>query len=203
MRLAIVRGHRRSAQGARAINGDTEWQWAGWLGSRVMADALAAGHEARVFERPDGDSYGANLATLCAAIDSYAPDLVIELHFDAAPSGQPWSGSSAIHWPTSRAGRTWAVQLSAAVARAIGIRDRGARANAGQDGASRSWSRSRRDASGQLRPAGPVLYILRDVRAPSVILETHYGSHGPDHAAALVALESGALSRAIVDALHP
>jgi N-acetylmuramoyl-L-alanine amidase len=203
LRLAIVRGHRRSAQGARAVNGDTEWQWAGWLGSRIMAAALEAGHEARVFDRPDGPSYGENMAKLCADVDAWRPDLALELHFDAAPGGQPWSGSSAIHWPRDRASRTWAIQLAGACSRALVIRNRGSKTNEGVDGASRSWARSKRDADGTLRPAGPVLYFLRDIRAPSVILETHYGSHGPDHAAALVALESGALAAAIVDTLHP
>ncbi len=181
MRLAIVRGHRRSAQGAVAADGTTEWQWAGWLASRIMASAMEVGHVARVFERPDR-SYSLAMGELVGAVNAWRADLVLSLHFDAAPGGEPWSGTSALHWPGSRDGRTYAVQLSAACSRAIGIRDRGARARAV------SWS-------------GAPLYILRDTDAPAVILETHFGR--TDHVRAMAALTSGRLAPAIVAALPP
>lgn len=180
MRLAIVRGHRISAQGATAANGDTEWQWAGWLASWLAMDLQRADLAGRVFERPDGHDYRRNLHELTTAINAWRPDLVLAIHFDASPNGEPWSGSSALHWPGSREGRRWALRLSAAAAGAIGIPDRGARPQA------ESW-------------AGAPLYILRDTDAPAVLLETHFG--GVDHGAAVDAMESGALSRAIVDAL--
>ena len=192
MKLAIVRGHRKGSQGATAGDGVTEYAFAGWLAARIVADAV--GHECRVFERPDGPHYAHNMMGLVSEVNAWRPDLVLSLHFNASPNGEPWSGTSALHWPSDAQGKTWAVQLSGFVARAIGLRNRGAKA---QD---RSWSKARK-VDGELRPAGPVLYILRDTLAPTVLLETHFGSNPVDHAKAIQALESGALSRAIVDAL--
>ena len=196
MKLAIVRGHRKGSQGAVAADGTTEWQWAGWLGGRIMTRALELGHAAQVFERPNGSSYTRNLAELTAEVNAWRPTLVLSLHFDASPNGQPWSGSTGLYWPgedggkpVDRDGRTYAIQLAAACSRGIGIRDRGAR------GQAKSWN----DAW---------LFILRDTDAPAVILETHFGL--ADHVRAMAALtepapgtNAGKLADAIVRALPP
>jgi N-acetylmuramoyl-L-alanine amidase len=184
MRLAIVVGHSQSAQGAVAVDGVQEWAWQRVLAHQVEAAATEAGHEVQVFYRPCG-GYTRSMRALTAQVNRWAPDLVVSLHFNAfpeAPGQREVTGTMALHWPGSVAGRTWAVQLSAAVARAQGTRDRGARAQA------RSWS-------------GASLWLLRSTRAPAVILETHYGDAASDHAQATAARDSWATARAIVAAL--
>jgi len=181
MKLAIVVGHRKSAQGATAVDGVQEWSWNRPLADQIAAGATALGHDVRVFYRPDRSGYSKAMGELVSEVNAYAPDLVLSLHFDSS-TDTSFRGASALHWPGSKAGRMWAVQLSAAVARAAGIRSRGAIAQV------ESW-------------AGSPLYILRDTVAPAVIIESHFGSNAADHVKATAARDSGDLARAIVGVL--
>ena len=185
MRVAIVVGHAKSRQGAVAVDGVQEWAWQYPLAEQVVALANRRGHTAKLFTRPDNGTYGRAMRTLTKQINAWRADIVISLHFNAFPEPVGMAsvnGTLALHWPTSKQGRTYAVQLSAAVARAQGTRDKGAREQA------RSWS-------------GAVLYLLRDTMAPAVILETHYGDDATDHEKATRSRDSGLTARAIVDAL--
>lgn len=183
MRLAIVIGHSPGHGGAVAVDGVTEYDHHRHTAARVMARALEVGHTCRVFTRDDG-AYSTVMPRLVGEVNAWSPDLVISLHFDAATAEHKgeWDGTSALHWPGSRAGRMYAVQLSAAVARAQGTRDRGAIAR------DTSWS-------------GERLHILSDTRVPAVILETHFGDHAGDHRRATEARDQGETARAIVGAL--
>jgi len=184
VRLAIVVGHREHAQGATAVDGSREWAHHRVLADQIAAYATAAGHDVRVFLRPDIQGYAKPLAVLVGQVNAYMPELVIALHFDAAlvDFKGVWRGTSGRYWPGSKAGKMWAVQLSAAVSQAQGTRNRGAVAQA-------------------VSSSGKTLYVLRDTRAPAVIVETHFGDHPEDHRRALSARDSGATAQAIVGVL--
>lgn len=184
MDVAISVGHSKASPGAVAVDGIAEWHW-----HHPLANALAvelAGHnlEAEVFYRPELP-YSLAMHDLVQRINRAAPRVVLELHFNAfpeAPGQATVTGTMALYWPTSEMGHQLARKLSAATAQAQGTIDRGARAQA------LSW-------------AGAPLYILQNTRAPSVILETHYGDAACDHQRATAARDSGATARALAAAL--
>lgn len=184
MKVAVVVGHSEASQGAVSVSGEQEWSWQRPLASQLVTELGARDLEARVFYRPNG-GYTRSMRKLCDRINAYDPDLVVSLHFNAfpeAPGQAEVVGTMALHWPTSRQGKRWAVQLSAACARAQGTRDRGARQQA------KSWS-------------GATLWILALTRAPAVILETHYGDARSDHDKATATRDSGATASALADCI--
>ncbi len=197
MRIAIVRGHSQDLQGAVNKAGSSEWVWSGVLGEQLAHKLHAHNTVAHVFERPTSGTYKQRMLELTHRVNAWRPDVVVSLHFNMSPNGEPWEGSKALHWPSSRAGRMWAVQLSGAASRAIGNRDRGA------IGQAKSWARARQDESGQWLPDGEPLYILRDTVAPAVILEPYFGSSETDTRAATQARDSGALAQSLAVALTP
>jgi len=184
VRVALVVGHREHAQGATAVDGGQEWAFNRVLADQTAAAMTALGHDVRVFLRPDIAGYTTAMRRLIERVNGYEPDLVISMHYNAAPNPQKgqWHGTEALYWPSSRAGKMWATQLSGAVARAQGTYNRGPKAR------SESW-------------AGSPLLILRDTDAPAVIVETHFGDYASDHARALAARDSGATAQAIASVL--
>jgi N-acetylmuramoyl-L-alanine amidase len=190
MRVAIVVGHSADSQGARAVNDDTEFVWCGDLAGRLLSQLNERGIEARVFNRPTRGRLSARFAALCAEVNAYGPDLVLSLHFNAMPPehARLTRGTEVLYWRTSGRGKAWARRIGPPVAEAIGTRWRGV-------------------VPREISWAGVPLYILRDTRAPAVILETHFGSHAGepgqpgDHRLATEARDSGRLSAAIADAI--
>ena len=182
--VAVVVGHSRDKQGAVGSDGVREWRFHSDLAMQTAQELLAAGVAAQVFTRPNSGTYATRLARLVAAINTADPAVVVALHFNtaAATHSGEWSGTSALHWPTSQRGREIAADLSRAVAADLDIQDRGPIPQR------RTW-------------AGVPLYILRDTRAPAVLLETHYGDNIEDHAVASASLRSGGLAGALAVAL--
>lgn len=179
MRIAIAVGHSESHQGARDVDGVSEWAWHGIYADELVDALRCAGHDARRFQRPSG-GYTQAMQALTSEVNAWSPDAAIELHFDA---GDPtWQGSTALHWPGSIRGASLALRLAARVADAVGTRNRGPRPQRA------SWA----DA--------PLLW-LSALRCPSVILETHFGTSHADVAGAIVARDDGRLVRAIVEAV--
>src|SRR5690606_28623408 len=100
------------------------------------------------------------------------------------------------HWPGSARGLEAARRLSAAVAGAIGLRDRGAVAQA------RSWNGPATvGPDGVPVPGGPPLYLLQLTRAPAVIVESFFGSNERDTELATAARDDGRLPRAMAHAV--
>lgn len=185
MRVAIVVGHRQSSQGATAYDGTQEWTWCAQAAAFLGEAAMVAGHEQRVFLRPDLPGYTSAMRELTRAVNDWAPDVVLALHFNAAPASHKgqFHGTECLHWPGSEAGANVAWKVSAALSRAQGTRDRG--------GKGQSTSH-----------AGAPLYVLRDTDAPAIIIEHHFGDHAGDHDRATAARNSGASARAIIAALE-
>lgn len=176
-KIAIVVGHSQWSQGAKAVDGIQEWTW-----HKVLAEQLLEliGDKGRIFFRPKGH-YTKAMEQLVGEINTWHPDLVLSLHFNAMEGGT-FRGTLALHWPTSTKGEAWAAAISAAVAEAQGTQDKGARSQ------STSW-------------AGAPLYILRDTDAPAVILESHYGNNAEDHEAATTARDLGQTAEALAEVL--
>jgi N-acetylmuramoyl-L-alanine amidase len=185
--IALVVGHDESSRGAQLLDtGVREWGWCRELAASLQEQLQPRRLEPMVFLRdPAIRTYRGQLAELCGRVNGHPARVVLSLHFNAAPSSHRglWSGATALHWPSSTSGRRAAEVLSAAAAEAIGNRNRGAKPQA------ESW-------------AGSPLYILRDTRAPAVILEPFFGDHVEDATAATRARDSGRLALFLADAIE-
>lgn len=158
MRFAVVIGHRRDRQGARALSGVHEWEWNIPLGARLCGELEAAGQEADLLFRPNTSSGAMNKLVERINHDTY--DAVVSLHFNAGAGGA--GGHLMLHYPGSRNGEALAKACSRAHNEAFpGIRDRGL------------WAT-------KVNGSGTELYILTKVRCPSMIVESHFGD-SPDH----------------------
>ena len=185
MRVALAAGHTPRAWGATAVDGAREHVWQVVLVHQVLNELRARGHEAEVFRRPEGP-YLTAMASLVEQVNAWRPDLALELHFDACPLAdeaqrEKWSGPTGLHWPGSARGEAHARALASAVGVATGRRAR---------------VRSQTTSS-----SGKPLLWLRDIARPSVLLETHFGSHRQDHAEATRARDDGRLAAAIAGAV--
>lgn len=165
MRIAIVVGHNAVAQGARRVtSGLTEYTWNGRLAEVI--EARAAPGEVRVFRRaanPGG--YRAELGAVYAAVDEWGADVSAELHFNAGGVGATGTET----WYASAAGAAVARRLQAAMVAVLGLRDRGIRRAGAEAGPGIDGTRG---------------YLsLVSGRAPSVLIETHFGSSAGDIAA--------------------
>jgi len=159
VRFAIVIGHRKSKQGARAVSGVHEWRWNIPLGGRLVGNLEAAGHDADLLFRPDRS--GGALSELVRRLNASDYDAIVSLHFNALNGSV--GGHEQLHHPSSTRGRSLAKACSAAHVEALpGVRNRGTR---------------RTTTNG----AGVELIILTQTRAPATIVESHFGDHAPDH----------------------
>lgn len=179
MKIAFVVGHSQKSQGAVDVNGLQEWSFHLPVAEKCVAIAVARGHEAAMFLRPNG-GYTTAMAALVKEINAYQPDLVVSLHFNATPT-HTVSGTEALHWPGSEGGEPLAKALAEEVSKALGTRNRGAKAQ--------THSHSSKPLP---------LYILKDTDAWASIVETHFGDVASDVAKAMAGRQSGALARAIV-----
>jgi len=197
-RFALDIGHSPTSPGAvLRVNGNlhaTEHAFNASLVPLVAQALRSLGAEAEVFSRVGGS------VEETRRINSYRANAVVSFHCNAdpdpdGPEDRVSSGTMALHWPGSVLGQALARPLSAAVARTLGIPDRGAVA---QD---RSWAAVGKDAQGRPVPAGPFLYILHDTIAPAVILESFFIDNATDYAAGRRTMEDGALPAVIARTL--
>lgn len=182
MRVAVVIGHDERSQGARAVDGVQEYTWQRILAEGLSVELHLRGIDAPVYHRASGLGYAASMGKLVRELNTDNPALVLSLHFNAFDGPAKLHGTMGLHWPGSRMGQRWARLLSSACARAQGTTDRGPRAQAV------SW-------------AGAPLYLLRNTRAPAVILETHYGDHDDDHRLATTARDRGTTARHLAETI--
>lgn len=184
--VILVLGHSEDAPGALDLQGVPEWHFHRPVIEATVAELVRRGWRAAGELRSATIAgYADKMADLTDRLNRTGALLVVELHFNAAAPGYAgqWSGTECLHWPGSRAGEAVAATLVEHVTRALGTRSRGARAQ--------------RESAGRLP-----LYILRDTTMPAVILETHFGDHGPDVSKAYAARQSGALARALADGVE-
>lgn len=173
MRVALVVGHARDAQGARAVDGVTEWVWNTTFATMIHDELAALGVTSKVFMRPTVPN---RMKVLTDQVNVWGPDLVLSLHFNSVGDPGP-RGALAVYYPGSTAGQAWAKRLVRAIEPCIGhgYREGGFKAQA------RSWSRAKTLTNGRIVPDGTPLYVLKLTRAPAVILEPHFGSNQIDH----------------------
>lgn len=154
MKIAIVIGHNREAQGAvRVTDGVSEYAWNGRLAEAIQSLNPA---QVRVFRRtPFEAGYSAELRAAYAQVDAWGADVSAELHFNAAIAGA--TGTETLF--ASVRGREVATVVQAAMVGALGLRDRGL----------------------VHRPAGSRgSASLISGKAPAVLLEPYFGSNALD-----------------------
>jgi N-acetylmuramoyl-L-alanine amidase len=168
-RIALVVGHNPASQGAvRATDGRTEYDWNGDLAAAIMANAPAM---YRIFRRPSGKGYSAEIRETYAAVDAWGAAASIELHFNGGAASATGTETLTSGSSGSRRLAGW---IQPAMVGALGLRDRGIIA------------RGKSDRGGASLHAG---------RAPAILIEPYFGSNKGDCAAA--DRNYSALSRAI------
>ncbi len=179
MKYAIVVGHHAGSHGAAGTKGACEYDVNLLLGMQIVRGLPGS----RLFVHTPEDTVMKTLRPTIEAINEFDPDAVVELHWNAAVSANGarstffWEASLAVVWHMSTNGRALGAVLSAACAEALGTDDMGVVS----------------------RDSG--YPMLRDVKAPSVLLETHNGLDGLSHEAFLNAVADGMLAFAIGKAL--
>ncbi len=206
MKLAIVVGHSPKHKGARAVDGVHEYDFHLGLAARIAAHAQRQGIEWKVLQRVYNDGLqtpawpahlmAGTLRGVVGRANYFMPDLVLSLHFNAAPSSHAgqFHGTEALHWPGDVLSAKWCERIAGAVAHAQGTRLRRGDAKRGEP--------PRGVRAQELGSDGRPLILLRDTIVPAVLLETHFGDHAGDHRKATIARDSGATARAIVDSLR-
>ena len=117
---AIVIGHRESKQGARSVDGTTEFAWNTEHAIRLRLLLVALGVEAVIIEREDRrDGY----SRLPALVNATRARCCVSLHWNGSASASA-TGSEALYYSGSRRGRELAEALDIADD-VLGLRDRG------------------------------------------------------------------------------
>jgi N-acetylmuramoyl-L-alanine amidase len=213
-RCAIVVGHHPDSPGVRLADGSTEHDFNVAVADQLWRELQERDVSSHVFMRQVKSYTRGVLEGTVPAVNDWAADVVIGLHSNGSTSSP--SGSECLHWPAdideadrpevtpsgSAAERELAAGISAAYARAIGIRDRGAKAQ------SHSWNGPQRFHESKLWrgnplpiPGGPELYLLSRTTAPCVIGESHFMSTPADHDLALAALAAGSIAYYLAEAV--
>ena len=119
--LAIVIGHRASAQGAGTADGSlTEYRWSCDFVPLLAEECQRLDLSVAVLQRNDTPT---GYAALPGQINALAPRFVISSHLNAFDSHA--SGSLVAYWGHSRHARDLAELLQDAQVGALGLRDRG------------------------------------------------------------------------------
>lgn len=167
MKICIADGHSEGARGAAGYI--DEYDCAHAYTAELVKYLEAAGYEVvAVLNGPA--SSGAELAEKVNVANSCGADLFVDIHFNAGGG----TGTECYYHAGNDKGRALAERMSANVAAAMGIRDRGA------------------------KTAG--FYVLRNTKMTAVLLETCFVDN-PQDAAAWHATSWDALCNAIVSAI--
>ncbi len=151
MKLAVIVGHNKDAQGAqRVTDGVTEYSW-----NSALADEIESqGDDVRVFYRTQGGGYSAEIDRVYAEVDAWGATASIELHFNSV-GNEAVNGCETLSSGTDKSLRL-AHSLQAELAGVMGERDRGVKIVGSLDRGGRSlW-------------AG---------KAPAALIEPYFGSN--------------------------
>lgn len=168
MKIAIAGGHSRKAQGA--VGHLNEYECDRAYVAQLIPALRAAGHEV-VDCSNEMATQDAELAEEVRIANASGADLFLAAHFNAGGG----TGTEAWHYDGDAAGRALAARMSANVASALGLRDRGAKA-----------TRS--------------LYVIRSTKMTAVLLEVCFVDTQAD-ADAWHRTSWAALTKAVVDAI--
>lgn len=168
MKIAIAGGHSKKAQGAVGLLNEYECDRA--YVAQLIPALRAAGHEVVDCSNEKGDQ-NSELAEEVRLANGSGADLFLAVHLNAGGG----TGTEAWYYDGDSEGRALAARMSANVAGALGLRDRGAKAT--------------RD-----------LYVLRSTKMTAVLLETCFVDNAAD-AAAWHATSWASLTQAVVNAI--
>ncbi len=177
-KVAILIGHNSVSQGAFSnAMAVSEWIY----NQRVYALMEAAAPEfeielQRFFRQKNPRGYQHEIAEAYAEIDLWGPEVILELHFNAGGG----TGSEALHWHTSQAGRDLAAAVLEAMVAGLGLPNRG------------------------LKPRGPGergSTSLVASRHPTILPEPFFGDH-PGDTQRMLAIGEEPLARAYLIGLR-
>ena len=154
MRIAIVVGHNKQAQGAvRVTDGRTEFDWNGELASLIASHST----DVRIFFRLKGGGYSREIDEVYAQVDDWKADCSIELHFNGS------ANANAKGCLTLTSGTTGSRKLAGSVHKrmlaVMGGEDDGIRA------------RGRHERGGR---------SLWQGKAPAILVEPYFGSNAAE-----------------------
>lgn len=121
---------------------------------KVIAYLRAAGHTAYDCTDDAGTTQSANLSNIVRKCNSHSVDLDISIHLNAGGG----TGTEVLYYPGSSEGQAMATKVSAAVASALGLKNRGAKARSD-------------------------LYVLKNTKAVAILVECCFVDSQADAAA--------------------
>ena len=157
MTVAIVIGHRASKQGAVNVNGVSEWLWNEELAAMIspVLDRLGAEHES-VYRHDMPGGYSA----LCRELNESGYSLNVCLHFNSHDKASA-SGTETLCYPGSVVGVRLANAVQRRMVATLKLSDRGVKQT-------------------KVNGAGVELKVLTRTQAPTIIIESHFGSNPRD-----------------------
>lgn len=188
----ILVGHSEAGRGAIALDGTTEWDYHRALAPDVVHALYALRWNAESRWRTAALAGNRGLTTTIGGINAARPRCVVELHHNSGPPNR--CGVEVLHWPGSKPGADLAAEILREVAPVWSL-EKAVHRVVPQ---ARSWNGpAMTDSQGRPVPAGPPLEILRATSCPSVIVETHFGSHEESQRQAHTLRKNGKLAEAI------
>ena len=167
MKIAIAGGHSRKAQGA--VGHLNEYECDRAYVAQLIPALRAAGHEVIDCSNEKGDQ-GSELAEEVRLANASGADLFLAVHFNAGGG----TGTECYYHASDKDARLLAARMSANVASALGLRNRGAKT--------------------------ADFYVLRNTKMRALLLEVCFVDSAQD-AAAWCRTSWAALTKAVVDAV--
>lgn len=157
VKLAIVVGHNSKAKGAFSKWIGSEWDFNKVVAEQIQRAAVGTKVDVKVFYRPAGVSYGAQMASVTDAVNEWGPDYAVSLHFNSFRTDAA-NGTETL-WTGSTGSLALAEMLHTCQLDCFGLNNRGMKSveKSGRGGA-----------------------FLWGVKAPAVLLEPGFGSNKTD-----------------------
>lgn len=176
--IAICVGHSRGDGGAVSVGGMNEWHYNRKLGQIILTDLRERGFEAMMIDRYAQAGYSRAMDYLADSLASAKAELVVELHFNAAPNATA-TGHEWLHWHASVAGRALAQCLD----RRMG----------------ETFPEHKRRGLVPIRDGDRGARLLQKTHCPAVICEPFFGSNPQDWL--LATAHRDLLARVIADGI--
>jgi len=124
LKVAVVVGHDKKAQGAVGANGQSEWYYNKKVANKIVNKLSDKWHiKAKVFFRdPDISGYSKKMTELHTRLQEWGADIAIELHFNSAEN-QKIDGAEVLY--CSERGGQYAEILQKEFVRHLEAHDRG------------------------------------------------------------------------------
>lgn len=120
MKVALIVGHERKAQGGSNMDGTTEYTFNKELAQRIAPVLISMNFEPVIIYR-DGTTY----SKLPAKVNKVNPDIAVSLHCNAF--NRLATGTETLHYINSERSQRLALCMQRHMVKALGLRDRGLR----------------------------------------------------------------------------